>query len=50
MEISRSVLSVCIVAVALGVTVNAHAQGITDMKKGEGGSVVKGAAGTDCLP
>ena len=46
MEISCSALSACILAVALGVAVNAHAQGITDMKKGEGGSVVKGAAGT----
>ena len=30
---------------ALALAVTAHAQGITDMKKGEGGSVVQGSAG-----
>jgi len=46
MEISRSVFSACVLAVALGAAVGAHAQGITDMKKGEGGSAVQGSAGT----
>lgn len=46
MEISRTSFSACVLAIALGVTVSAHAQGITGMKKGEGGSAVQGAAGT----
>ncbi len=46
MGISRSALSACILAVTIGVAVDARAQGVLDMKKGEGGSVVKGAAGT----
>lgn len=46
MDISRSAFSACVLAVALGVAVSAHAQGITGMKKGEGGSALQGSAGT----
>jgi hypothetical protein len=34
-----------LLAVILATTVAAHAQGITDMKKGQGGSAVQGSAG-----
>ena len=39
------VLALTLVAGILGGGVGAHAQGITDMKKGEGGSVVQGSTG-----
>ena len=39
------VLALTLVAGILGGVVGAHAQGITDMKKGEGGSVVQGSTG-----
>jgi hypothetical protein len=35
----------CLVASFLAVAVSAHGQGITDMKKGEGGSAVQGSVG-----
>ena len=34
----------------LAMAVTAHAQGITDMKKGEGGSAVQGSAGPSGAP
>jgi hypothetical protein len=45
MEISRSAFWACLLAGTLGIAVTAHAQGMTDMKKGEGGSAVQGSAG-----
>lgn len=45
MEISRTAVWACLVAGILGVAVSVRAQGITDMKKGEGGSDVRGSAG-----
>ena len=41
----RHGLALSLVAGVLAAAVTAHGQGITDMKKGEGGSVVKGSAG-----
>ncbi len=45
--ISRSALAIPLLAglVALSTTVTVHGQGITDMKKGQGGSAIQGAAG-----
>jgi curli biogenesis system outer membrane secretion channel CsgG len=45
MGISRVGLSVSLLAGLLVMAATAHAQGITDMKKGEGGSAVQGSAG-----
>jgi curli production assembly/transport component CsgG len=45
MVISRGRFSSCLMLGALALATMAHAQGMTDMKKGEGGSVVKGSAG-----
>ncbi len=45
MSISWSLLPVGVLASTLAVGMTVHAQGITDMKKGEGGSVVQGSAG-----
>lgn len=45
MKISRSLLPVGVLAGILAVAVTVHAQGITDMKKGDGGSAVQGSAG-----
>jgi hypothetical protein len=45
MDISRSALLALVLAGTVALAVTAHAQGITDMKKGEGGSAVQGAAG-----
>ena len=45
MKISRSLLPIGVLAGVLAVTHIALAQGITDMKKGEGGSAVQGSAG-----
>ncbi len=39
-----------LLAGALAMAVAAHAQGITDMKKGEGGSAVQGSAGPSGAP
>jgi len=38
-------MALTLLAGALALAVSAHAQGITDMKKGEGGSAVQGSAG-----
>ena len=45
MTISRSLLAVGVLPGVLAVAMTVYAQGITDMKKGEGGSVVQGSAG-----
>lgn len=45
MNVSRQGIVAGIVLSLLSVTAGAHAQGITDMKKGEGGSAVQGSAG-----
>lgn len=45
MLIRWSLLAVGVLASTLAVVLSAHAQGITDMKKGEGGSAVQGSAG-----
>lgn len=45
MNISWSLLPVCVLASTFAVAMTVQAQGITDMKKGEGGSVVQGSAG-----
>jgi hypothetical protein len=45
MLIQRSLLAVGVLASTLAVVLSVHAQGITDMKKGEGGSAVQGSAG-----
>jgi len=45
MDISRHGLIVGMLLSVLSVTAGAHAQGITDMKKGEGGSAVQGSSG-----
>jgi curli biogenesis system outer membrane secretion channel CsgG len=46
---SRALCSI-VLAGTVAVAVTAHAQGITDMKKGEGGSAVQGAAGPSGAP
>src|SRR5262250_3590895 len=38
-------VALTLLAGALALAVSAHAQGITDMKKGEGGSAVQGSTG-----
>jgi hypothetical protein len=43
-------LSVVVLAAVMAAPVTAHGQGITDMKKGEGGSAVQGAAGPSGAP
>ena len=43
--ISRSVLVIPLLAALVALSTAAHGQGITDMKKGEGGSAVQGSAG-----
>ena len=45
--ISRSTLAISLLAglIASSAPVTAHGQGITDMKKGQGGSAVQGSAG-----
>jgi len=45
MCISRGLLPVAVLVGVLAVALTVHAQGITDMKKGEGGSAVQGSAG-----
>ncbi len=45
MVISRGGFSLYLMLGALALATTAHAQGMTDMKKGEGGSVVQGSAG-----
>jgi hypothetical protein len=45
MRVFRTVLSAFLPAAVLLVTATAHSQGLTDMKKGEGGSAVQGSAG-----
>ncbi len=45
MATSRPAFLACLLAGALGLSATAHAQGITDMKKGQGGSAVQGSAG-----
>ncbi len=45
MSISRSLLAVGVVSSLLAMAMTVHAQGITDMKKGEGGSAIQGSAG-----
>ncbi|HSB68348.1 MAG TPA: CsgG/HfaB family protein [Candidatus Methylomirabilis sp.] len=45
MTLSRTLLAVVAVLSSLAVALTASAQGITDMKKGEGGSAVQGSAG-----
>jgi len=45
MRISWGLLPVGVLASILAVTLTAHGQGITDMKKGEGGSAIQGSAG-----
>jgi hypothetical protein len=45
MKIWIAGVTVSVLAGVLAVTAPAHSQGITDMKKGEGGSVVQGSAG-----
>jgi hypothetical protein len=50
MESRSRALSVAVVAAVLAVSVSAHGQGITDMKKGEGGSAVQGSAGPSGAP
>ncbi|MGH6690130.1 MAG: CsgG/HfaB family protein [Gammaproteobacteria bacterium] len=45
MKISCHGLAAAVLITVLSVTAGAHAQGITDMKKGEGGSAVQGSAG-----
>ena len=45
MSISGNGLSACVLVGALAIAVTAYAQGVTDMKKGEGGSAVQGSAG-----
>lgn len=45
MRIGGNGLSTCVLAGALAMAVGAHAQGVTDMKKGQGGSAVQGSAG-----
>jgi hypothetical protein len=45
MVMSRAALTVGVMAGVLAMVVTASAQGITDMKKGEGGSAVQGSAG-----
>jgi hypothetical protein len=45
MRISWSLLPVGMMASVLAVALTAHGQGITDMKKGEGGSAIQGSAG-----
>ena len=45
MTLSRSLLAVVVWLSSLAVALTASAQGITDMKKGEGGSAVQGSAG-----
>ncbi len=45
MVMSQVALTVGVMAGVLAMVVTASAQGITDMKKGEGGSVVQGSAG-----
>jgi hypothetical protein len=45
METARGTLWAFVLIGTLGLAMTAHAQGLTDMKKGEGGSVVKGSAG-----
>src|SRR5262245_33569857 len=45
MATSRPAFLACLLAGALGLSASAHAQGITDMKKGQGGSAVQGSAG-----
>jgi len=46
MVIARNGLAACLLAGTLALATTAYAQGITDMKKGEGGSAVQGSAGT----
>ena len=46
MVIARNGLAACLLAGTLALPTTAYAQGITDMKKGEGGSAVQGSAGT----
>ena len=43
-------LCVAVLGTVLAVAATAHGQGITDMKKGEGGSVVQGSAGPSGAP
>ncbi len=45
MKIASGLLAVGVLAGILVTVVGVHAQGITDMKKGEGGSAVQGSAG-----
>jgi hypothetical protein len=45
MRISGTGLSTCVVVAALSLVATAHAQGVTDMKKGQGGGAVQGSAG-----
>jgi hypothetical protein len=45
MDITRHGLIIGVLLAALGVWTSAHAQGLTDMKKGEGGSAVQGSSG-----
>jgi hypothetical protein len=45
MKITWSLLAAGVLASTLAMAMSVHAQGITDMKKGEGGSAVQGAAG-----
>src|SRR5215510_1485586 len=45
MRRQRYGVALTLLAGALALAVSAHAQGITDMKKGEGGSAVQGSAG-----
>ena len=46
MVIARNGLAACLLAGTLALATTAYAQGMTDMKKGEGGSAVQGSAGT----
>ena len=50
MRSSRHGVALFLLAGALAMAVTAHAQGITDMKKGEGGSAVQGSAGPSGAP
>ena len=50
MRRSRHGVAFFLLAGALATAVAAHAQGITDMKKGEGGSAVQGSAGPSGAP
>ena len=43
MVIARNGLAACLLAGTLALATTAYAQGITDMKKGEGGSAVQGS-------